>query len=458
MRGSVALFSADQAEVERIAAVLRAAGWHGQRIDAPPGPERMPQAVIVDMDAGGAGELLRRIRGAPRLPAVLAMGSAGQPEAVVRAMRAGAQDYRVKPVAPDALIAALDALVPEPVDDDLPRITGMIADAPAMRQAVGMACRAARASIPVLLTGASGTGKESFARLIHDHSPRAGGPFQAVNCGALPEALVESLLFGHEKGAFTGADRRQEGYFRAAKGGTIFLDEIGELPLVSQVKILRALQEREVHPVGAAHPVAIDVRVISATNRDLRREVEARRFRQDLFFRLTGIEIALPALRDRVEDIPAIAQAHAHAVARLEGREFAGFEPGVTEWLMAQEWRGNVRELQSAVHRAMVLSAEPVVPLSAFMPQDVARPDVPAAPEMPEATGPEPPRGPEAIRKLAETEAEAIADALMLCRGRISQAARQLGIGRSTLYRKMDQYGLGPMGNRIQSEKSTETG
>jgi DNA-binding NtrC family response regulator len=309
-----------------------------------------------------------------------------------------------------------------------------------MRAAVDLALRAATSRLPVLLLGESGTGKERFARAIHAASGRAGGRFVAVNCAALPEALVESLLFGHEKGAFTGADRAEPGRFRDADGGTIFLDEVGELPLPAQVKLLRTLQEREVDPVGARAPVAVDVRVIAATNRDLGAQVAGGTFREDLYFRLAGLEIRLPPLRERPEDLAELALRHAAAVAALEGRAFQGFGPGVVAWLAAQPWPGNVRELQNRIHRAMILTDGPVLPLEAFetAPAAAGRPSpAPAAPPQPRR-----------VRPLAELEAEAIADALLLCGGRIAEAARRLGIGRSTLYRKMEAYGLAPVAGR----------
>ncbi|MEL6235096.1 MAG: sigma-54 dependent transcriptional regulator, partial [Pseudomonadota bacterium] len=337
---------------------------------------------------------------------------------------------------------------------------GLIATAPSMQMAVAEAERAAKARITVLLTGPSGTGKERFAQAIHAASPRGAAPFVAVNCGALPEHLVESLLFGHEKGAFTGAERAAPGRFREAQGGTLFLDEIGELPLAAQVKLLRALQEGEVDPVGGRGPVAVDVRVLAATNRDLRAEIAAGRFREDLFFRLAGIEIALPPLAARPEDIPALALQHATQVALLEQRSFAGFGDEVAGWLRAQPWPGNVRELQNVVHRALVMSETAQVPLSAFEVQRVDCPAPGAARAEPTADGPAEQdqnslsgdaapetgrserRPPPQIRRLEEIEAEAIADALMLCSGNVTLAARRLGIGRSTLYRKMSTYGI----------------
>jgi DNA-binding NtrC family response regulator len=317
---------------------------------------------------------------------------------------------------------------------------GLIAGAPSMRAAVTTAGRAAAARIPVLLLGESGTGKERFARAIHEGSPRARGPFVAVNCGALPEALAESLLFGHEKGAFTGAESRHGGKFREAHGGTIFLDEVGELPPPVQVKLLRVLQEGEVDPVGGRAPVKVDVRVVSATNRDPRAEIAAGRFREDLYFRLAGVEIVLPSLRQRREDIAELALAHAREVARIEGRRFDGFAPEAAAWLAVQPWPGNVRELQNAVHRAMVLSEGPVLPLAAFVDHARRGTDLPEPPPRSAATG--------RIRTLAEVEAEAIADALVLCGGRIAETARKLGIGRSTLYRKMAEYRIAPTGLR----------
>ncbi|RMH53503.1 MAG: sigma-54-dependent Fis family transcriptional regulator [Alphaproteobacteria bacterium] len=414
----------------------------------PPRRAAMPVLASVPHDSA-AGAMVEALRAVGCAGPVILLGQRDSAAEALRALRAGAADYLVLPVPIAELSARLAQLAAPPEPGEGHGFAGLVAQAPAMRRALDLARRAAGARIAVLLTGASGTGKESVARAIHAASPRAKGPFVAVNCGALPESLVESLLFGHEKGAFTGADRRHAGRFREADGGTIFLDEVGELPPPAQVKLLRVLQEGEVDPVGASAPVQVDVRVISATNRDLAAEIAAGRFREDLFFRLAGVEIALPPLADRPEDILPLARRHAAAIARIEGRPFHGFGPGVEAWLQGRPWPGNVRELQNVIHRAMVLSDGPVLPLSAFELQaPPVRPAGTAVAAGAPATGEA-----RAVRPLSEVEAEAIADALMICRGHISETARRLGIGRSTLYRKMREYGIAQNGTRSAAER-----
>ncbi|HEU0222668.1 MAG TPA: sigma-54 dependent transcriptional regulator, partial [Paracoccaceae bacterium] len=407
----VVIVEDDRAERRLLAARLIAEGWKvAEAADGPSALRLLGEggtADIVLLDIGLPGmdgfEVLAALRRRGLPVRVVMVTADASVTSVVRSIRGGAEDYLVKPVPPAELSRVLEDLsCPSDEAAEAEAFAGLVAAAPPMRAAVATARRAASARIPLLLLGESGTGKERFARAIHRASARAAGPFVAVNCGALPEALVESLLFGHEKGAFSGAAGRHEGRFREADGGTIFLDEVGELPLASQVKLLRVLQEGEVDPVGARLPVRVDVRVISATNRDLRAEVATGRFREDLFFRLAGIAIELPPLRDRREDIPALALAQAEAIARLEGRPFEGFGPGVTDWLMAQDWPGNVRELLNLVHRAMVLSEPPFLTLEAFagqaIPPPAPRPVPPAAAE------------PARVRPLAALEAEAIAD------------------------------------------------
>ncbi|MEM8740624.1 MAG: sigma-54 dependent transcriptional regulator [Pseudomonadota bacterium] len=420
-----------------------------------PGTANAPVLAVLSQDCAAQGYAAGRSGAAAWM--VLPDRAEAQPAAIVRAFEAmlAAPDAKTRMTAEAGALAGPAAADPA---SDARGFAGLIATAPSMQMAVAEAERAATARITVLLTGPSGTGKERFAQAIHAASPRGAAPFVAVNCGALPEHLVESLLFGHEKGAFTGADRAAPGRFREAQNGTLFLDEIGELPLAAQVKLLRALQEGEVDPVGGRGPVAVVVRVLAATNRDLRAEIAAGRFREDLYFRLAGIEISLPPLAARPEDIPALARQHAAQVAVLEQRSFTGFGDGVAGWLRTQPWPGNVRELHNVVHRALVMSETAQVPLSAFEVQRVDHPAVPSAePATDSPTGQEQDRPsgdvlaepdrsdrrpPPRIRRLEEMEAEAIADALMLCSGNVTVAARRLGIGRSTLYRKMASYGI----------------
>ncbi|MEL7540167.1 MAG: sigma-54 dependent transcriptional regulator, partial [Pseudomonadota bacterium] len=315
------------------------------------------------------------------------------------------------------------------------------------------ALRAAASDIPVLILGESGVGKEVIARCIQGASERSGKPFISVNCGAIPENLVESILFGHEKGAFTGAVARSPGKFVEADGGTLFLDEVGELPLDMQVKLLRALQEGEVDPVGARRPVKVDVRIISATNRDLAQRVKEGAFREDLFYRLNVFPIEMPSLKERTEDVPALVD---HFIARFnasEGTRIVGASEETLKMLCAFEWPGNVRQLENAVFRAVILCETDVLQphdfpqISGIMPEIASLPEVPASPVVANDTGAVS-SGPVTVledgevRSLSDVERDLIAFAIEHYAGHMSEVSRRLGIGRSTLYRKVREYGL----------------
>jgi DNA-binding NtrC family response regulator len=338
--------------------------------------------------------------------------------------------------------------------------------------------KSAGSAIPVLIEGESGVGKELVARAIHGSGARKGRPFVAVNCGALPENLIESILFGHEKGAFTGATERHEGKFQEASGGTLFLDEVGELPPPAQVKLLRALQEGEVEPVGGKRPVQVNVRVISATNRDLSADVRSGRFREDLFYRLHVFPILVPPLRERAEDIPDLTRHFMVRFAAEEGKRVRSMSAEALRLLSAYSWPGNVRQLENAIFRAVVLAEGEEIGLDEF-PQ-IADPgehasaplSAPLAPAAdPTAAPPLAPGiviGDEAAitlgasgegvslpdhlvnlvdeaghaRPLEEVEADAIRFALSHYHNQMSEVARRLRIGRSTLYRKLDGLGL----------------
>ncbi len=307
-------------------------------------------------------------------------------------------------------------------------LRGLVAESALSRAAVALARRAAASEIAVLFEGESGVGKEVFARAVHAESARAHAPFVAVNCGALPETLVESILFGHERGAFTGAVERRAGKFVEADGGVLFLDEIGELPLSAQVKLLRAVQEGEIDPLGAARPRRVSIRLLAATNRDLRREVAEGRFREDLFYRISAFPIRLPPLRQRREDIAPLAQ---RLLARLSPEGAAPqIAPEALRLLEAAPWPGNVRELENALHRALVL-ADGGVLRAEHLPVPA-----PAPADPPEGAQDAP------MRTLAEVEAAHIRLTLARCGGRMAEAARRLGIGRSTLYRKLADLGI----------------
>ncbi len=305
---------------------------------------------------------------------------------------------------------------------------GMVIASEAMRRVVDLARRVGPVDSTVLVTGESGVGKERVARLIHDASTRTAGPFVGINCGAVPEGLLESELFGHARGAFTGAAQDRPGLFEAAQGGTIFLDEIGEMPPAMQVKLLRALQEREVRRVGENKSRKVDARVVAATNRDLAAEVHAARFRQDLYYRLRVVEIRVPPLRERRDDILPLARTFlVDAGARL-GRKISGFTPAAAQQLVRHDWPGNVRELENAVERAVVLARSHRIDVE-DLPEEVglALPAVAAA---------------GSVRTLQEIEREYIAAVLRANHGNRTRTAEQLGIGAATLYRKIKTYRL----------------
>lgn len=428
--------------------------------------------VLLDLTMPGLSgmdtlEMLSERR--PDLPIVMLTATSGI-DTIVSAMRAGAVDFIVKPANPERVVVSIrNALKLSSLTGEVKRLTrkseggmsfeDMIASAPIMRQVMRLGQRAAASDIPVLILGESGVGKEVVARCIQGASERSGKPFISVNCGAIPENLVESILFGHEKGAFTGAVARSAGKFVEADGGTLFLDEVGELPLDIQVKLLRALQEGEVDPVGARRPVKVDVRIISATNRDLGRRVKEGAFREDLFYRLNVFPVELPSLRERMEDIPALVD---HFVARFnasEGTRISGASDDTLRMLSVFDWPGNVRQLENAVFRAVVLCETDMLEphdfpqISGVMPEisslpELSQPRAPANDVVPESASPS---GESSVlsvmedgevRSLSDVERDLIALAIEFYAGHMSEVSRRLGIGRSTLYRKVREYGL----------------
>jgi DNA-binding NtrC family response regulator len=304
----------------------------------------------------------------------------------------------------------------------------MVIASEAMRRVVDLARRVGQVDSTVLVTGESGVGKERVARLIHDASTRTGGPFVAINCGAVPEGLLESELFGHARGAFTGATQDRPGLFEAAQGGTLFLDEIGDVPPAMQVKLLRALQEHEVRRVGENRNRKVDARVVAATNRDLAAEVHAARFRQDLYYRLRVVEIRVPPLRERRDDILPLARNFLVEAGGRLGRRVSGFSPAAAQQLVRHDWPGNVRELENAVERAVVLASGHRIDVD-DLPEEVglALPAVAAA---------------GSVRTLREIERDYIAAVLRANDGNRTRTAQQLGIGAATLYRKIKEYRL----------------
>ncbi|WP_315835423.1 sigma-54 dependent transcriptional regulator [Bradyrhizobium prioriisuperbiae] len=441
-------------------------------------------AVVLDLvmpGLDGMGVLARMREANINIPVIVQTAHGGI-DNVVSAMRAGAQDFVVKPVGAERLQVSLrNALNASALKGELQRIKhsregkltfkDIITRSEAMDTVLRTAKKAASSGIPVLIEGESGVGKELIARAIHGSSDRSSKPFVAVNCGAIPENLVESILFGHEKGAFTGATEKHTGKFVEASGGTLFLDEVSELPLSAQVKLLRALQEGEVEAVGGRRPVKVDVRIISATNRQLLDHVKGGHFREDLFYRLHVLPLTLPPLRARREDIPHLLR---HFLARFcaeENRHITGVDGQAMALLSQADWPGNVRQLENTVYRAVVMSegeqlgiadfpqvavqAAPhavmpapatvpsapltVAPASPVLPSVVA--DIPIAPPMPAAGSLAMLAADGEVRPLEELEAEIIRFAISYYRGQMSEVARRLKIGRSTLYRKLDEAG-----------------
>jgi transcriptional regulator with PAS, ATPase and Fis domain len=316
------------------------------------------------------------------------------------------------------------------VASDVEEPLGIVAKSRAMQQVLDLARRVAKVGSTVLITGESGSGKERIARLVHDESTRAARPFIAVNCGAIPETLLESELFGHARGAFTGATQDRPGLFEASSSGTLLLDEVGEVSPGMQVKLLRVLQEREIRRVGENKSRPVDVRILAATNRDLAHAVADGAFRQDLYYRLKVVELRVPALRERRDDILPLARVLlAEAAVRLDRKEISGLTPRAADQLLRYEWPGNVRELENAMEHGVALARETRVDVD----------DLPA--EIRQAV-PEPIALPGMVRPLAEVEKDYILAALQLNDGNQTRTAKQLQIGSATLYRKLKSYGL----------------
>ena len=415
--------------------------------------------VLLDLhmpDLDGL-EVIRRMRSAEIRTPVLVLTADGSVNRAVEAMRAGATDFLIKPVGPERLdVSIRNALAIADLSSEVRRLTRneenrlsfdeLVAVSATTRAAIALARRAARSDIPILIEGESGTGKEVFARAIHGSSDRAGNPFVAVNCGALPAQLIESILFGHEKGSFTGATSRRTGKFQEASGGTLFLDEVAELPPEAQVKLLRALQSGEIDPVGATQPVKVDIRLISATNRELSTMIAEGTFREDLFYRLSVFPLRLPPMRERREDLPGLARMFLKRFAAAEGASVEGFTQAAMEAIIRAPWPGNVRQLENTIHRAVVMADGPLIQpgdLHGIVEHAAGREPAAGRPGQngSRATNGHDPflREDGHVKRLLEIEAEAISRALSMYRGRMSETARRLGIGRSTLYRKIDE-------------------
>ncbi len=467
-----------------------------EAIDGPRGSDIA--AIILDLMMPGMDgtAVLKELRHRDNTTPVIVQTAQGGIETVVRAMRAGAFDFVVKPVSPDRLMTAINnALKVEAVDSATRRagqrggaaltFKDIVTGSYAMERAIRLAQKAASSDIPILIEGESGVGKELIARAIRHGSNRRSRPFVTVNCGAIPETLVESILFGHEKGSFTGATEKHTGKFVEAHTGTLFLDEIGDLPHNVQVKLLRAVQDGEVDPVGARSTVRVDIRLISATHRDLLQLVKEGKFREDLFYRINVFPIFVPPLRDRREDIPQLVQHFMTRVGPPEARRrIGGISPNALAMLASYDWPGNVRQLENTVFRAMVLcegdtltaedfpqiraqvegialvgytipQGRPPLVQRASEPGDEAAGGVRSRPAVGSQFGvlrALDDRG--NVRSLSDVEIEMIKLAIEHYEGQMSEVARRLGIGRSTLYRKLKEYGIDPEARRVDSVTS----
>jgi DNA-binding NtrC family response regulator len=379
----------------------------------------------------------------PGLPIVL-ITAHGTVDSAVEAIKLGAYDYITKPFDQEELRTIISrALATEERGRKKLQVGengrfDIIGRTPAMRGVFDLVDKIADSPTTVLVTGESGTGKELVARAIHQQSARTAQPFIQVNCGAIPENLFESELFGHERGAFTGAVTSRPGRFELAHGGTLFLDEIGELPRDMQVKLLRVLQERRFERVGGVRSIEVDVRLVAATNRDLAAEVKAGRFREDLYYRLNVVPVQLPPLRERPDDIPLLVE---HFIARFNkrlGREVHGVTPEATAAMMAHPWPGNIRELENLIERAVLLAEQPLIGLGAMPGLDGAPSAPPEAPEDIEDMGLK-----DYVRAYtAKLERARIRRVLKAEGGNVTRAARRLEISRKSLQMKMKEYGL----------------
>lgn len=404
--------------------------------------------VITDLRMPGMDgiELLRRVKRASPDTEVILISGVGSIESAVEAMREGAYDFLTKPLERVAVLKAIDkalekqALLRENADlrarlRSLVDGSGMIGNHPSILRVKEMVRQVAPASATVLILGESGTGKELVARALHEGSERAGRAMVKVNCAALPETLLESELFGYERGAFTGAASRKEGRFRLAHGGTLFLDEIGDMPLVLQPKILRVLQEGEFERVGGTETLKADARIVASTNADLQTAVAERTFREDLYYRLNVIALHLPALRDRRSDVPLLAEHFLQRYAAKNNRPVLAFSREALDAMSNHDWPGNVRELENTVERAVVLSRGDVLTVE----------DLPARVARGESAGEERPAASDAPlinvavgAPLADIERRVILETLRHTGGDKSAAARLLGIATRTIYRKLD--------------------
>lgn len=430
----------DAAVRASLAMLLRHAGYDTATADGPAAAveavrRATPQLVLLDMNfsrftTGDEGlTLLRQFRLiAPSMPVIL-MTAWGSIDLAVEGMRAGAFDFITKPWDNNRLLARIATALDMSATPDAGTLdrSMIIGESPALCSVLDTVARVARTSAPVLITGESGTGKELIAEAIHRNSPRRSGPFVKVNLGGLSQSLFESEMFGHVKGAFTDAVSDRTGRFEAADGGTIFLDEIGELDPVCQVKLLRVLQEQRFERLGSSTTRSVDVRVVCATNADLRAMVAARTFREDLYYRINLVGVELPPLRARGADVALLARHFAADAARRHGLPEPQLLPDAAAYLASLPWPGNIRELKNLVERTIIISGKDALGADDFRRSgaEVSTASIPAG-------------------TLDAMERSRIADVLAACGGNISRAASQLGLSRAALYRRMEKYDLKP--------------
>jgi two-component system response regulator HydG len=407
--------------------------------------EKFFDLVLLDikmprMDGIGT---LREIKKISQGITVLMMTAFATVETAVEAMKLGAYDYIIKPINTDELKQMVNSILDhqrfieekkkykEEKREDEYRFNRIVGTSEAMKEIFKTLSLVSPTNATILIHGESGTGKELIARAIHENSLRTNKSFITLNCAALPEALLESELFGHEKGAFTSALSRREGRFELANGGTIFLDEIGDLTLTTQAKLLRAIQEKEFERVGGMKTIKVDVRILAATNRNLKEEVEEKRFREDLFYRLNVVAIELPPLRERKEDIPLLGKYFLEKYTKENNRKIEGFAPLSMDLLTRYRWPGNIRELENAIERAVIMCKGPWL-LPEHFPANF------------QSTSPEFPRGQSLAldKNLKEMERSVIQETLEKVDGNKSRAAKALGISRKSLYNKLKEYGL----------------
>ena len=403
-----------------------------------------PHIVITDLKMPGMDgiELVKKLRALEDPPGVIVMTAYGAVSSALDAMRAGAAEYLTKPLNFDELLVVVDKVMEhirlaretrqlrQRVRDRVAP-SNIIGGAPPMQRVFEIIDQVAPSKATVLITGESGTGKELVANAIHQRSPRVNGPFVKLHCAALAETLLESELFGHERGAFTGAATRKDGRFSLADGGTLFLDEIGEISPSVQVKLLRFLQEHEFERVGGTQTIHVDVRVIAATNKNLAEEVRAGRFREDLYYRLNVVTIEMPTLRARKADIATLAKFFLDRYAKENGKQVESLAPQTLDLLQAYDWPGNVRELENAIERAVVLANGPVLE-PRHLPPNVRPTAAPTGmPPIPGST-------------LAELERYAILESLKATGGSTSKAAEMLGISVRTIQYRLHDYNAAP--------------